>query len=436
MIAYLQGDGIWVNGATTVGNAILRNSIYSNSLGGTDTGIDLAGGVLTGTHFVTLNDAGDGDTGPNDLQNYPVLTSVSSGVAGTNFVGSLNSNAGTYRVEFFGNRTSVLDGSGYGEGERYLGFTTVTIPGPGSGTTNFNVTLPVWVNSGDRISATATVDLGGGVYRSTSEFAQIVTATGSVLVVDTVSDAVDGTTTSITNLTNNRGADGRISLREAILATNATAGLDLIVFDIPGAGPIFTINVGTSATALNQALPAIVDAVIIDATTQAGFAGSPVVELNGTAVTAGAATTRDGFRLTNAAASDSVLRGFVINRFQSDGVELQSADRVTIAGNWIGVNNAGSAASANGAQGINVASTSINNTIGGTGANDRNVISGNAGNGIQFTAAGSTGNVLLGNYIGLGADGTTRIANGWDGIVLGTMPPRTRSAAPQPVRPT
>ena len=48
-------------------------------------------------------------------------------------------------------------------------------------------------------------------------------------VVDTVNDVVDGTTSSISALLSNKGADGFISLREAIIATNNTAGADTIV---------------------------------------------------------------------------------------------------------------------------------------------------------------------------------------------------------------
>jgi uncharacterized repeat protein (TIGR03803 family) len=59
-----------------------------------------------------------------------------------------------------------------------------------------------------------------------------------------------------------------------------------------------------------------------------------------------------------------------------------------------------------------------NNTIGGTLAGARNVISGNSGDGVQLTGAGSTNNLVEGNYIGLNAAGTAVIANGGDGIHL------------------
>ncbi|HTS52720.1 MAG TPA: DUF4347 domain-containing protein, partial [Burkholderiales bacterium] len=383
VIAYMQGDGVYLNGAATLGDAILGNSIYGNARAGGDTGIDLAGGDAA-PRWVTPNDAGDGDTGPNGLQNFPVLTSVSSTSAGTNFVGSFNSKAGTYRIEFFGNRPftpGVLDGSGYGEGERFLGYITVTIPGPGSGTTPFNVTLPTWVNNGDVISATATVDLGGGTYGSTSEFSQDVTATSNVMVVDTASDVLDGTTTSVSNLAANRGADSRISLREAITATNNTAGPDFIAFAIPGAGPQ-TITLGSALPNINQALT-------IDGTTEAGFAGTPLVEISGNN------TVANGLTLNGAGSNGSTIRGLAINRFTGDAILVGGSSNNIIAGNFLGTDPTGTVARPN-AVGVLFNPGSANNLIGGTTAAARNIISGNSVDGIQMTGGTTLNNLVEG----------------------------------------
>ena len=65
-IAFNAGAGIVIE--NSLANPIQRNSIFAN----VGLGIDL------GADGVTPNDAGDGDSGPNDLQNFPVLISVSS----------------------------------------------------------------------------------------------------------------------------------------------------------------------------------------------------------------------------------------------------------------------------------------------------------------------------------------------------------------------
>ena len=59
-----------------------------------------------------------------------------------------------------------------------------------------------------------------------------------------------------------------------------------------------------------------------------------------------------------------------------------------------------------------------NNTIGGPTAADRNVISGNDGQGVRIDGAGATGNVLSGNYIGTNAAGTAGIANSSGGVAI------------------
>ncbi len=217
----------------------------------------------------------------------------------------------------------------------------------------------------------------------------------STLTVTTTSDTADGTTTSIASLLENRGADGQISLREAITAVNnsanGTGGADRILFSIGGGG-LQTITVGTTA------LDSITQAVLIDAWTQGGFAGSPLIELNGN----NTGTTKDGLRLA-AGSAGSTIRGFIINRFTGDGIEINSSNSSVIEGNWIGLNNTGTSASANALRGINaINSTGI--TIGGTSTNSRNVVSGNTQQGIYFDNVDNS--IVYGNYVGTNVAGT------------------------------
>jgi CSLREA domain-containing protein len=159
-----QGNVIAFNGTNGIsvgsGNswAILGNSIHDNGR----LGITLGGRCDDLTAMPTPNDACDADTGPNNLQNYPVLTTASSSGGSTNIQGTLNSTANTaFRVEFFSNGS--CDSSGNGEGQTYLGFTNVTTDG--SCNASFNVTLPVAVSPQTRLTATATDPAG-----NTSEF--------------------------------------------------------------------------------------------------------------------------------------------------------------------------------------------------------------------------------------------------------------------------
>jgi hypothetical protein len=125
---------------------------------------------------VTPNDAGDGDIGPNNLQNFPVLTSASSTAASTFITGTLNSTPdNTFELEFFSNME--CDPSGHGEGESFLGWTTVMTDA--NGNAGFAVNLPEAVPVGRFITSIAT-DPGG----NTSEFSQCITIVSGVVQVE------------------------------------------------------------------------------------------------------------------------------------------------------------------------------------------------------------------------------------------------------------
>jgi hypothetical protein len=135
--------GINASGASSTGNAIRGNSIFSNP----GLGIDL------GTAGVTPNDALDADAGPNNLQNFPVLVTASSGGGSTNVQGTLHGTPSmTFDIDIFS--SPVCDDGGNGEGAVYLGSTTVSTDGSGNG--SFNATFPVSVAPQHRITATAT----------------------------------------------------------------------------------------------------------------------------------------------------------------------------------------------------------------------------------------------------------------------------------------
>jgi hypothetical protein len=139
---------------------VLGNSIHSNG----SLGIDLL------PPGVTLNDAGDGDNGPNGLQNYPVLNAATLSGAGTQISGTFNSKPSTsYTLQFF--HSPSCDASGNGEGKTLLGSAPVDTDGAGNAT--FNVTLPLAPQS-SFISATATDSEG-----NTSEFSVCRQATGT-----------------------------------------------------------------------------------------------------------------------------------------------------------------------------------------------------------------------------------------------------------------
>ncbi|TXH81226.1 DUF4347 domain-containing protein, partial [Thauera aminoaromatica] len=235
--------------------------------------------------------------------------------------------------------------------------------------------------------------------------------TFNTLVVDTASDGLDGTTTSIAALMANKGSDGKISLREAIIAANNTAngagGADRISFNIATAlvGGTHTITPTTS-------LPTITDAVVIDGTSEPDYVvGRPVIEIDGSLTGSGV----HGLVLAPGSGG-STIRGLAINGFSSNngfGLYLQTgSDNNLIAGNVIGLDADGTTAvSVMNNFGIYVASSG--NLIGGTTAAARNVLSNNINAGIGLWGSN---NVVIGNYIGTDATGTLDRGNAADGV--------------------
>ena len=203
--------GVWLQRDST-GNAIRDNNLSSNSsygiliaggcndnlafnntlahnavgiyVGGVSTGIRLQGnaifgsaglGIDLGGDGVTLNDPGDADTGANNLQNFPVLAAVDGGPA-TRVQGSLNSTADTtFTLDIYAN--TVANPSGYGEGERWLGSTTVTTDA--SGNIDFDIDLAAASAVGEFITATATDPDG-----NTSEFSAVLEITNTPPTAD------------------------------------------------------------------------------------------------------------------------------------------------------------------------------------------------------------------------------------------------------------
>jgi hypothetical protein len=155
-IKFNGGAGVSLAADAGSRNAILGNAIFAN--GG--LGIDL------GADGVTPNDADDTDSGPNDLQNFPILSDARSVAGVTTIEGELTSIPNnTYRLEFFLNNTP--DPSGNGEGQIYLGSSTVTVHG--NGPEDFVTTFPITLVYTQYITATAT-DPGG----NTSEFSPAI----------------------------------------------------------------------------------------------------------------------------------------------------------------------------------------------------------------------------------------------------------------------
>lgn len=238
---------------------------------------------------------------------------------------------------------------------------------------------------------------------------------------------------------------GTGSLRKAITDANAHSGADTIDFNLSGTGPF----VVTPATRL----PRITSPVTIDGTTQPGWIAAPLIEIGGSS-----APSSPGLDI---GATGTVIRGLAVHSFgASSGINVGAANAV-IESCWIGLDAVGATGRGNsegvyvGASGARIADSVIcasknhgvvvyansviieDNLIGidptGTfaissrdgvslalgcdnGIVRRNVISGNWQHGVIVTDGGTSAHSILDNWIGTGADFSSRIGNGVYGV--------------------
>jgi hypothetical protein len=224
----------------------------------------------------------------------------------------------------------------------------------------------------------------------------------SAIKQPSIMESIEDRTLFSTFIVTTTSDSGAGSFRDAIYKSNKSSDTDTIQF---------SIGSGLKTITPSSQLPFINYPVVIDATTQGGYAGKPLIELKGSNV--------GGYGL-QLGGGNSTVKGLIINRFGGDGILIVNKGGNTIKGNWIGVDNTGNVDAGNRRKGIVV--NAAGNTIGGTGANDRNVISGNDQGGIQLYTYKAASNKILGNYIGTNASGTAAVGNGTSGVAINGAP--------------
>jgi hypothetical protein len=272
------GPGIIVMQSTGV--QVTQNSFSSN--GGLSIDLDpraLDPNNLGAPQGVTLNDSGDGDNGPNNLRNYPVIVNAVLVSGELTFSGFARPGSA---IELY---IAQADPTGFGEGLTYLGtFTegsgadldaTTGTYGPGNingraqgtDTTNhfsFKATVPA-VSIGTTLSSTAT--LGG----ETSEFGGnvVVTAGPNLVVTKLVASVLDpvngatnpksipGSTQNYTVRVTNQGT-GAVDNNTVLITDKIPANTKLFVGNLgaPGSGPVAFVN-GTPSSALTWTFTAL-----------------------------------------------------------------------------------------------------------------------------------------------------------------------------------
>lgn len=210
-------------------------------------------------------------------------------------------------------------------------------------------------------------------------------------------------------------ADGGAGSLRAALYFAADHPGTTITFDIPQADPGFANGVFTIS--LTGSLPPLLTAgTTIDGASQPGYVGKPLIVLSGAQLIPEVGDV-PGLALYGA---NCTVRALSIRDFPWVGLALQypMATGNTVAGCWMGLDHVGAAAAPNAKQGVQISDGASDNVIGGTGAHDGNVLSGNPEYGILLAGATTTGNRLLGNCIGTSCDGTSAVPNGLGGVLV------------------
>lgn len=255
---------------------------------------------------------------------------------------------------------------------------------------------------------------------------------------------------------------GAGSLRTAIFSANTTpAAPHRIIFNVPSP---FIIS---PASAFNT----LTNSVLVDASTQPGYTGRPIVRLSGTAASPAQAglvlTARGGgvrglqiesfpntgiwilgtsnrvegcYLFSNqhgvvishggmqaVIGGSAVSNRNIISGNRSDGIFINATNgRNQIMGNYIGTppTGAGRFAVTNNFNGIQLVDSPLNQ-IGGTNAAQRNVIAGNSSSGLTISGPGAFGNSVAGNYVGLDATGTNVVGNEDGGLFILQAPSNT-----------
>ena len=402
--------GTGPNGTTAIGNGFAGIGVWNTAtnvlIGGTNTG---AGNLISGNNY-GVDIGGSGTTGVQVLGNY-------IGTASNGLTALPNTNIGVYLEQ--GTQGNSIGGTLAGQGNLISGNGTDgvqlhdngtsfnTIQGNLIGTTktglaplgNNGAGISIYFGIGNTIGGTTAV-ARNVICANTNEAVYLYAANDETIQGNYIGVGSDGATPMGNGLIPGHTqagmyvefSGGNLIGGTAAGAGNVIAGSGNDGIQIYGPGADFNVVQGN------------------DIGTRAGGLAADGNGASGVSVLYGAVSNTIG---GTAAAARNVISGNL-----GDGVYLAGASNNIVEGNYIGTDNTGLTAMANGFEGIVLFGASTGNQIGGASAGQGNVISANTYHGIYISDAGTTGNVIQGNNIGVGANGTTAMGNGSQGIFL------------------
>lgn len=327
-----------------------------------------------------------------------------------------------------GSTAGVYKFTGIGAGDYYVRVVSDTVNSTRSGSTGAELGVLTYRTDS---TAAVTTEVGGrnpaandGAANTGAQVLSPITATltGGVPVQNLQKVTAEGAVTGVNFGFNfdtivNTNDSGQGSLRQFILNANLlggeaslaqvglSAGLENSIFMIPGAGP----HVITPTSAL-PSLTGV--ATALNAATQAGAScavsnRSLKIVLDGS----NAGINTSGLTLD---AANVMVRGFAIGKFTEAGIQgTANADHLAVTCNHLGLNADGVTLASNGTNGLLVKAGATDLKVGGNSTDERNLISGNARDGLRLEAV--TTATIEGNYIGTDISGTLPRSNNREG---------------------
>ena len=371
------GYGIQVDGATTIGNILANNWVGTGAVG---SGTVLnSGGALEITNGAAVLATG-AFTG--NVVNQGTLGFWNDAPGVITITGNYTQNsAGTLDVDLGGTSRSQ--------------YNQLQV----SGTATLAGTLDVALIDGFSISPVEEFQvLSYGTL--SGEFATDQYPSGVTLYPSYGPTSLSLFSTSIFEVVTTTADAGAGSLRQAITIADASSNsLTSIAFDIPTSDSGYKSGAWTISPA--SPLPEITAPVVLDGTTQPGFTSTPLIELDGT--TAGSSASG----LTISASTWHHRQGPDHRRLRQRWHRpcrqaTIPSPATTSASTPPAPNREGNGRPASSCQ------RRDDNTIGGTTAGAGNVISANAGDGVDDIDANA--NLIAGNWIGTNAAGTAALA--------------------------
>ncbi len=407
--------GTQSNGTAALANGndgvAIDKAASGNTIGGTASG---ASNVISGNNSIGVYITGSGTSGNVVLGNL-----IGTDITGTAALGNTIEGVGIY----FGATANTVGGAASGAGNVISGNGRYGVGLHGGGTSG-NVVL------GNLIGADVhgTAALGNGL--------------DGVFIGSATANTVGGTAAGAANVISgngfngvfiiNGGTTGNLVLGNKIgTDVTGTAALGNSQSGVViGSGPTANTVGGTAAGAANVISGNGYVGVYLGATTGNVVLGNLIgTDVNGTT---NLGNTKDGVGIFSGAAANTIGgtatgAGNVISGNGIDGVYLtgSGASGNVVLGNLIGTDNTGAVGLGNVSNGVAIQNGATANTVGGTAAGARNVISGSGNAGVYLNGAGTTGNAVLGNLIGTDKAGTAGLGSNYGMVINGSTSSNT-----------